>query len=237
MIGNDGLTLAHSLEASNADFNQEQLYLALADEVPVNGQFVKNPFQKWSEIDPSLPDHKIEVLVAPPTSGTRDAWDSLIMVKGCKAAGAYDMWSELGEKAKKKCRISREDGRVIEAGENDALIVQKLTEDPERFGYFGYSYLLVNEDKIKPTSIAGIEPTLEGIQDYSYPIARPLQFYVKKAHIGSVPGIEEFLQEFTSSRAMGDDGYLTDIGLVALSDDDADEIRERVSNLTTLSTE
>ena len=237
VIGNDGLTLAHSLEASNADFNQEQLYLALADEVPVNGQFVKNPFKKWSEIDPSLPDHKIEVLVAPPTSGTRDAWDSLIMVKGCKAAGAYDMWSELGEKAKKKCRISREDGRVIEAGENDALIVQKLTEDPERFGYFGYSYLLVNEDKIKPTSIAGIEPTLEGIQDYSYPIARPLQFYVKKAHIGSVPGIEEFLQEFTSSRAMGEDGYLTDIGLVALSDDDADEIRERVSNLTTLSTE
>ena len=237
VIGNDGLTLAHSLEAPSADFNQEQLYLALAEEVPVDGKLVANPYQKWSDIDPSLPDYKIEVLVAPPTSGTRDAWDSLIMVKGCKASGAYEIWNELGEKAKKKCKISREDGRVIEAGENDALIVQKLTEDPERFGYFGYSYLLANEDKIKPTSIAGIEPTLEGIQDYSYPIARPLQFYVKKAHIGSVPGIEEFLMEFTSSKAMGEDGYLTDIGLVALSDDNADDIRSRDRNLTTLSTD
>jgi len=237
VIGNDGLTLAHSLDASNANFTQEQLYMALAEEVPVNGVLTMNPFEKWSEIDPSLPDHKIEVLVAPPTSGTRDAWDSLIMVKGCKASGAYDLWDAKGEKAKKKCKLSREDGRVIEAGENDALIVQKLTEDPERFGYFGYSYLLANEDKVKPAAISGILPTLEGIQDYSYPIARPLQFYVKKAHIGSVPGIEEFLREFTSPKAMGEDGYLTDIGLVALSDDNAGDIRSRVSNLTTLSTD
>ncbi len=235
VIGNDGLTLAHSLDANDADFTQEQLYLAIAAMVPSPGNFnvklIENPYEKWSDIDPSLPDHKIEILVAPPTSGTRDAWNSLIMKKGCKAAGAYKLWEDAGEKAKKKCAVVREDGRVIEAGENDTLIVQKLAEDPERFGYFGYSYLLANEDKIKSAAITGILPTLAGIQDYSYPIARPLQFYVKKAHIGVVPGIEEFLAAFTSENAMGEDGYLTDIGLVALSDGDASDIRARVANL------
>ena len=235
VIGNDGLTLAHSLDANDADFTQEQLYLAIAAMVPSPGNFnvklIENPYEKWSDIDSSLPDHKIEILVAPPTSGTRDAWNSLIMKKGCKAAGAYKLWEDAGEKAKKKCAVVREDGRVIEAGENDTLIVQKLAEDPERFGYFGYSYLLANEDKIKSAAITGILPTLAGIQDYSYPIARPLQFYVKKAHIGVVPGIEEFLAAFTSENAMGEDGYLTDIGLVALSDGDASEIRTRVANL------
>ena len=235
VIGNDGLTLAHSLDANDADFTQEQLYLAIAAMVPSPGNFnvklIENPYEKWSDIDSSLPDHKIEILVAPPTSGTRDAWNSLIMKKGCKAAGAYKLWEDAGEKAKKKCAVVREDGRVIEAGENDTLIVQKLAEDPERFGYFGYSYLLANEDKIKSAAITGILPTLAGIQDYSYPIARPLQFYVKKAHIGVVPGIEEFLAAFTSENAMGEDGYLTDIGLVALSDGDASDIRARVANL------
>ena len=244
-IGNDGLTLAHSLDAADADFTQEHLFLAIAEKVPANlakdsggnviaGNLIDNPYEKWSDIDASLPDHKIEILVAPPTSGTRDAWNSLIMKKGCKAAGAYTLWENAGEKAKKKCAVVREDGRVIEAGENDTLIVQKLSEDPERFGYFGYSYLLANEDKIKSAAITGIQPSLAGIQDYSYPIARPLQFYVKKAHVGVVPGIEEFLQAFTSPDAMGEDGYLTDIGLVALSDGDASDIRSRVANLETL---
>lgn len=231
IIGNDGLSFAHSLDANDADFTQEELYLAIASHVPQNGKLIENPFQKWSDIDSSLPNHKIEVLVAPPTSGTRDAWNSLIMVKGCKSSGGYELWENAGEKAKKKCAVVREDGRVIEAGENDTLIVQKLSEDPERFGYFGYSYLLANEDKVKSASISGIQPTLDGIQDYSYPIARPLQFYVKKAHVGVVPGIEEFLEAFTSENAMGEDGYLTDIGLVALSDDNASDIRSRVANL------
>ena len=233
-IGNDGLTLAHSLDAANANFNQEQLFLALAEKIPSNGKLIDNPYVKWSDIDSSLPNHKIEILIAPPTSGTRDAWNSLIMVKGCKASGAYKIWETEGEKAKKKCSIVREDGGAIEAGENDTLIVQKLAEDPERFGYFGYSYLLANEDKIKASSIAGIQPSLEGIQDYSYPIARPLQFYVKKAHVGVVPGIKEFLKTFTSEDAMGPDGYLTDIGLVALDDVSADAVRSAAINLETL---
>ena len=138
------------------------------------------------------------------------------MKKGCKAAGAYTLWENAGEKAKKKCAVVREDGRVIEAGENDTLIVQKLSEDPERFGYFGYSYLLANEDKIKSASITGIQPTLAGIQDYSYPIARPLQFYVKKAHVGVIPGLHEFVKEFTKTGTIGKRGYLADIGLVPL---------------------
>ena len=242
-IGNDGLTLAHSLDAADADFTQEQLYLALAAKVPANiiitdgnviaGELIDNPYINWSDIDPSLPNHKIEILIAPPTSGTRDAWNSLIMSKGCKKSGAYKLWEKKGENAKKKCNIVREDGGAIEAGENDTLIVQKLASNPEKYNDLARE-ALANEDKIKSVSIAGIQPSLEGIQDYSYPIARPLQFYVKKAHIGVVPGIKEFLVAFTSLNAMGTDGYLTDIGLVALDADAASAVRSAATNLETL---
>jgi phosphate transport system substrate-binding protein len=104
----------------------------------------------------------------------------------------------------------------VEAGENDTLIIQKLSSNPDAFGFFGYSYLVANKDKIKASSIDGVQPSLEGIQDYSYPIARPLFFYVKKAHIGVIPGIQEFLKEFTSKKAMSNRGYLAKIGLVPI---------------------
>ena len=113
----------------------------------------------------------------------------------------------------------REDGYAVEAGENDTLIVQKLASNPDAFGFFGYSYLVANKDKIKASSVNGVQPSLEGIQDYSYPIARPLFFYVKKAHIGVIPGIEEYLKEFTSKKSMGMRGYLAEIGLVPLASD------------------
>ena len=152
------------------------------------------------------------------------------MEKGCSKA-----YKELaGKDAKKGCPKLREDGLAIEAGENDTLIVNKLAADPELFGLFGYSYLIGNKDKIKAASINGVKPSLEGIQDYSYPIARPLFFYVKKAHIGVVPGIKEFLNEFTSKKAMGNLGYLADIGLVPLSNDKYKITRNSATKLTNI---
>ena len=183
------------------NLTRKQLWLALAEKGP-------KP-EKWNEIDASLPDAKISVLVPPPTSGTRDAWNSLVMAKGCPA--------EVMEKDKDACEMLREDGAAIEAGENDSLIVQKLEADPSAFGIFGYSYLENNSDRIQAAAIEGVEVDIDTIQDYSYPISRPLFFYVKKAHIGVVPGLQEYLDEFTAEDAIGNEGYLLDAGLVPLS--------------------
>ena len=207
------------------------MWRALAAKVDVDGKLVENPYKKWSDIDASLPNKKIEILVAPPTSGTRDAWNSLVMVKGCTKTAK----SLFGDKAKKECAKIREDGYAVEAGENDTLIVQKLTSNPDAFGFFGYSYLVANKDKVKASSVEGVQPSLEGIQDYSYPIARPLFFYVKKAHIGVIPGIQEFLKELTSKKAMSNRGYLAKIGLVPLASEEYQITRTAALDLNTIS--
>jgi phosphate transport system substrate-binding protein len=201
-FGNDGIAFANDKKGPKLNLTRKQLWTALAEKGP-------KP-EKWSEIDPSLPDAKISVLVPPPTSGTRDAWNSLVMGKGCpEAVKAAD---------KKSCEMLREDGAAIEAGENDALIVQKLEADPTAFGIFGFSYLENNRDRIQAATIEGVAIDIDSIQDYSYPISRPLFFYVKKAHIGVVPGLQEYLNEFIAEDAIGNDGYLLDAGLVPLSD-------------------
>lgn len=215
IIGNDGIAFANSIKGPKLNLTRKQLWMALAEHGP-------KP-QKWNEIDPSLPDAKINVLIPPPTSGTRDAWDSLVMGKGCPA--------EVKEKNKKDCEVIREDGAAVEAGENDTLIVQKLEADPKAFGIFGFSYLENNMDKIQAADIEGVKINIDTIQDYSYPIARPLFFYVKKAHVGVIPGLKEYVEEFVSEDAIGDEGYLIDAGLVPLADARRKEVRNTAMNL------
>ncbi|WP_425304128.1 substrate-binding domain-containing protein [Candidatus Pelagibacter communis] len=233
VVGNDGISFAHSVNSPDADFTKEQLWRALAAKVDVDGKLVENPYKKWSDIDTSLPNKKIEILVAPPTSGTRDAWNSLVMAKGCTKT-TKSIYEADGKKAKKECVKIREDGYAVEAGENDTLIVQKLSSNPDAYGFFGYSYLVANKDKIKASAVNGVKPSLQGIQDYSYPIARPLFFYVKKAHVGVIPGIEEFLKEFTSKKAMSNRGYLAQIGLVPLASDKYQSTRTAALELITI---
>ena len=233
VVGNDGISFAHSVKAKDMNFTKEQLWRALAHDVDVNGKVVKNPYKKWSDIDKSLPNTGIKILVPPPTSGTRDAWNSLVMGKGCSKV-AKAAFTAAGKKAKKACAKLREDGLAVEAGENDTLIVNKLAADTNMFGLFGYSYLVANKDKIKATKIEGKKPSLASIQDYSYPIARPLFFYVKKAHVGTVPGIKEYLKEFTAKGTMGPKGYLTDIGLVPLDRKSYKKTRTAGTKLTTI---
>lgn len=226
-IGNDGLTFAHSIKAKDVNFTKAQLWKAIAHDVVVDGKLVKNPYKNWNEIDKSLPDLKIEILVAPPTSGTRDAWDDLIMGKGCDEA-----FKKLADP--KNCTKYREDAAVIEAGENDTLIVQKITSTPNAFGYFGYSYLVANKDKIKATKIDGIAPTIEGIQKYTYPVSRPLFLYAKKAHANVIPGFKEFLTEYTGKTAVGSTGYLFKVGLVPNAKETEDKVRDTATNLVAI---
>jgi len=226
-IGNDGLTFAHSIKAKDANFTKAQLWKAIAHDVVVDGKLVKNPYKNWNEIDKSLPDLKIEILVAPPTSGTRDAWDDLVMGKGCDEA-----FKKLADP--KNCTKYREDAAVIEAGENDTLIVQKITSTPNAFGYFGYSYLIANKDKIKAAKIDGIAPSIEGIQKYTYPVARPLFLYAKKAHANVIPGFKEFLSEYTGKTAVGSAGYLYKVGLVPNAKETEEKVRDVAVKLTAM---
>ncbi|MGB7288926.1 MAG: substrate-binding domain-containing protein [Candidatus Macondimonas sp.] len=237
-IGFDGIVLAHSKNAKPLELDLKQLYLALAKNVPdpkSGDKLVPNPYKMWSDIDSSLPKQKIEVLGPPPTSGTRDAFVELGMEGGCKGFPLLKEMKEKDEKAfKEACHMVREDGAFIEAGENDNLIVQKLGANKDAYGIFGYSFLEENLATVKPVIINGSRPTYESIADGAYPLSRPLFFYVKKAHVGVIPGIPEFLAEFTSAKAFGPEGYLTDRGLIALPDDQRKQVAENTKKLATL---
>jgi len=226
LIGYDGLSLAVSRASpENWDVTKEQIYLALAAMVPVEGKWANNPYKKWSEIDSSLPDVAILAYGPPPTSGTRDAFVELALHEGCESLDFVKALKDsLGKDAykdwtKENCSRMRQDGPFVEAGENDNLIVQRLVADPHAIGIFGYSFLYENEDKLKGIAIDGVEPSSETIADFSYGVARPLFIYVKNAHRGVIPGLNEFVEEYVSEGALGADGYLAERGLTPLADD------------------
>ncbi len=216
-IGYDGIAIAQSKAAEALNLTRNDLFLALAKNVPnEKGEWVANPYTTWKDVNSSLPAVKIEVLGPPPTSGTRDAFVELVMEHACEATEAGKAIKSDKAKFKEMCFTVREDGAYIEAGENDNLIVQKLEANPKAVGIFGYSFLDQNADKIAGAKVDGIAPTFEAIADGSYPVSRPLFFYVKKAHVDTIPGIKEYIAEFTSEKAWGDTGYLADKGLIPM---------------------
>jgi phosphate transport system substrate-binding protein len=213
-IGYDGIVLANSKTTAPLNLTVKNVWLALAKQVPIDGKLVDNPYKNWSEIDSSLPNSAIEVLGPPPTSGTRDAFVELVMDKGCEEFAEVKALE--GDAKKAACQTIREDGAFVEAGENDNLIVQKLEANAAAVGIFGFSFLDQNADKIQGSAMDGVTPTFEAIADGSYEVSRPLFFYVKNAHVGVIPGLKEFVAEFMSDRATGEEGYLADKGLIPL---------------------
>jgi phosphate transport system substrate-binding protein len=234
-IGYDGIVLANSRKAKATDITLKQLFLALAKSVPADdkGETLKdNPYKMWSDIDPSLPKRKIEVLGPPPTSGTRDAFVELVMDAGCKEYSAIKKMEKKMRKA--VCRGMREDGAFVEAGENDNLIVQKLDANANAFGIFGFSFLDQNTDKLQGAAINGVKPEFETIADGSYPVSRPLYVYIKKAHLDVIAGMREFLAEYTSEKAWGEDGYLSDKGLIPMPEKERQQFSSDVKKLKKL---
>jgi len=223
-IGNDGLTVALSREGADLDLTKAQLFQALAAEVAVDGEIVDNPYTNWSEIDSSLPDAEITVFGPPPTSGTRDAFVELVMEAGCEEFDAITSLEE--DRMEEVCQRMRTDGPFVEAGENDNLIVQRLQQDPNALGIFGYSFLFENQDTIKAASIEGVQPTEETIADGSYTVSRPLFFYVKNAHRNAIPGINEYIELFLSEGMIGPDGMLVEIGLIPMAEERRSEVRQ-----------
>jgi phosphate transport system substrate-binding protein len=234
-IGFDGIVLANSKAAARVKLTLEQIFLALAKEIPVDGKLVDNPYVKWSDIDPSLPDRRIEVLGPPPTSGTRDAFVEVAMEGGARRIPLLESLRSTDKAEFKRIAHSiREDGAYVEAGENDNLIIQKLEANPTAIGIFGFSFLDQNGDRIQGSIVDGAEPTFEHIAEGDYAISRSLYFYVKKAHMDRVPGLPEFIAEFTSDRASGEEGYLADRGLIPLPDDERAAVRAASANQTPL---
>ena len=235
-IGYDGIVIANAKGAQRYDLTLRQVFLALAREVPTpSGKSVPNPYKTWKDVDPKLPAVKIEVLGPPPTSGTRDAFVELAMDAGCKSFPELAALEQSDKEAfQRRCQSIREDGAWIDAGENDNLIVQKLVANEHALGVFGYSFLEENEDKIQGSTIDGKEPLFESIASGSYPLSRPLYFYVKNAQVAKVPGMREYIAEFTSEKAIGDSGYVTDKGLIPAPKAEREKFRADAKKLAPL---
>lgn len=223
-IGSDGIVMGQSNENDELDLTLEQIFLAVAAQVPQDGELVENPYTNWSDIDSSLPDREISIYGPPTTSGTRDAFEELVMEAASEEMDAYEeAYTDI-----------RSDGVYIDAGENDNLIVQRLQEDTGAFGIFGYSFLAENTNTLNAASIGGVEPEPEAISSGDYPVARSLWFYVKNQHAEEVPPMYEYTEMFMEEQMIGEDGYLKDIGLIVLPEGEREEWREKMADRTQL---
>jgi len=237
-VGYDGIVIAEGKSAASLALTRKDVYLALAKNVPDPANpstLIPNPYQTWKDVNKSLPAVKIEVLGPPPTSGTRDSFGELYMEAGCRSfAWLEALRSQDETRFKRACTTLREDGAYIEAGENDNLIVQKIGANPTAVGIFGYSFLEENLDKLKGAVVDGVSPTFETVASGKYPASRPLFIYVKKAHIGVIPGISEFIAEYTSEKALGEEGYLAEKGLIPPAKSEIGKIRDDAKALKPL---
>lgn len=226
-IGADGITIAQAKEKSALNLTLEQLTLAVAAKVPQDGELVDNPYENWNEIDGSLPDREITVYGPPSTSGTRDAFEELVLEAATEDMEGYD----------EPYSTVRDDGPYVSSGENDNLIVQKIENDREAVGIFGYSFLEENRDAVAAVTIDGVEPTPEAISSGEYPVARSLFFYTKNSHLDRVPGMPAYVELFISEQMIGDQGLLRSEGLIPLPADRRDAVRERFAEREALQAE
>lgn len=233
LIGYDGIVIAESNENPPVNLTKRELLMAVAKMVPdkQGNTLVENPYQFWDEINPALPHRKISIYGPPVSSGTRDAFEEIILQYQTEDMKIYR------DAGLKGYRLIRTDGVYIPSGENDNLIVQKLSKDIHAFGIFGYSFLEENTDTLRAASIDGIPPEAQNIADKSYPISRSLYFYTKNSHIDEVPAMKEYAEMFINPDLIGEDGLLTEIGLIPLSEEAIEESLQRLENLTPVRSE
>lgn len=228
-IGYDGIVIANKAKSLQYNLTKQQIFLALARKVPSGGKLVDNKYKTWNEIDKSLPAKKIEIYGPPPTSGTRDAFVEMVMDEACEKIQEFVTAYPDNNERKKNCQLIREDGAYIESGENDNLIVQKLINNPDALGIFGYSFLEENENQIHGSLIGGTEPSFDNISSGKYAISRPLYVYVKNANYGVTKGLSDFVKEYISDKALGATGYLSFKGLIPMKPEELKELQAKVS--------
>ncbi len=239
VVGYDGIAFAQAKSNVPFDVSRKNLALAVAKEVPSKDgkKLIANPYKKWSDIDSSLPNRQIIIYGPPKSSGTRDAFEELVLQKIFKKMPIYtNLYKKDKKKYKKYKKYSqlRTDGVYVESGENDNLIVQKLTKNKAAFGVFGFSFLIENEDKVQGATINGVKPTSNTISSGKYPVSRSLFFYIKNSHAKKVPAMGEYVKMFMSEQMIGVDGILGEIGLIPLPATTRKNIQNSVKNRTKL---
>jgi phosphate transport system substrate-binding protein len=233
VVGLEGFVLVNSRATPQRSFTLGQLFTAAAETVAKDGQIVRNPFAKWSEINPSLPNKSIKIMGPPPTSAVYDAFLELVMAKGCQSSS--EIFTQDEARRFMICRTFRKDGGFVLGSRYEDVLVKWLQDHPEAYGIARFSLLQANKDVLVGNLIDGVEPTLENIADGSYPLARPIHLYVKTRHVSAVGGLQQFLYEIASERAIGPDGYLADKGCIPLDDIGRNRVRDLALSLATIS--
>jgi len=219
-IGYDGILIATKKGAPAYKLTRKDLFLAVAKQVPdpaKRANVIANPYKTWRQIDAALPDVPINVFGPAPNHGTRDAFVKLALNVGCEQFASLKALKKTDENRYKQiCSQVREDGAWTDVSEDYALVMGKLASNSQAMAVFTFSYLDQNREKLSPATVDGVAISIDTIASGVYPLSRPLFFYVKKAHVGVIPGIREFIGEFTSAKAMGADGYLVERGLITM---------------------
>jgi phosphate transport system substrate-binding protein len=239
VVGYDGIAIAQSKDAAPLNLTRKEIMLAVAAEVPnkAGDDLIANPYHYWNEINSKLPHRKITFYGPPTSSGTRDAFEDMILKHNTKHMTVYTNLYKADKKKNKKYKKYheiRQDGVYVPSGENDNLIVQKLGKDTAALGIFGYSYLEENADSIAAATVEGVAPAPATVQSGEYKLSRSLYFYIKKSHIAKVPGMIEYAKLFTSEKMIGDDGACAEIGLIPLPKEARDHYRDQLAKLTNL---
>ena len=236
-IGYDGIVFA--MDSSNKDIKLEpkDLYLALAAEIVKDGKLVANPYKKWSEINKELPDVAIAAYIPGSKHGTREVFEEKIMADGCKEAKATDVIKTLitdSKQAAAKCVAVRKDGAAVDIDGDYTETLARIDANKTGLGVFGLAFYENNADRLKVATVSGVVPSTETVASGKYPVSRPLFFYVKKAHLGVIPGLKEYVEFFVSDEMIGPDSPLANYGLVAAPDAEREEIRAKFSAGSTM---
>ena len=237
-FGYDGIVFATDIKGPDFALEPKDVYLALAEEVPVDGKMVKNPNKTWKDVNDKLPDWKIVGYIPGEKHGTREVFEEKVLAKGCEAAGGMKILVDGGMEEKpagKACMKVRKDGGTVDIDGDYTETLARLQSNPEGVGVFGLSFYENNTDKLKVATMSDVIPSVETISSGEYPVSRPLFFFVKKDHIGVIPGLKEYVEFFTSEKMIGPDGPLADYGLVPLPEDQMEALQTEIKEGKVLS--
>jgi phosphate transport system substrate-binding protein len=232
-IGYDGIVFALDKSAPDFAFDPADIYLALAAEVPVDGKMAANPNTTWKQVNAKFADQGIQAFIPGEKHGTREVFEEKLLLAGCKKVGALELYTKSGvdeKAAEKKCKAVRKDAKAVDIDGDYSETLARIAADKKAVGVFGLSFYENNADKLKVATVGGVTPTVETVAKGEYPVSRPLFFYVKKAHLDSVPGLKEYVEFFTSEQMIGPDSPLAEYGLIPAPDAEREEIRAAVTS-------
>lgn len=217
-IGYDGIVFASDINGNSFEFTQEDWYKALANEHFIDGALVANAFTTWDQVNPAFPAQEIQAFIPGTKHGTREVFEEKVILQGCEDGGFFQGMLDAGvdeDTAEEKCMSIRTDGRSVDIDGDYTETLARINADTNGIGVFGLSFYENNTDKLQVATMGGVVPTVEAISSGQYPVSRPLYFYIKAAHVGVIPGLQEFASFFVADEIAGPDGPLAAYGLVA----------------------